>query len=191
MAKSHENKLSEKRVELLKSPLLELIINRLSKQIVEQYYCSSNLVIVGLQPRGIYLSRVIRELLASTKKFKNIEYAELDVTFYRDDFRLKQLAPSPQKIEPGFSVENKKVILVDDVLFTGRTIRSALDAIQNYGRPDSVELLVLVNRRFSRQLPIEPNYAGISIDSFDNQRVNIEWAKDWRKSKVFLEYKEK
>ncbi|MCX7728770.1 MAG: bifunctional pyr operon transcriptional regulator/uracil phosphoribosyltransferase PyrR, partial [Bacteroidia bacterium] len=160
------------------------------KQILENYFQSDNLVIIGLQPRGIYLSRVIFSLLKESQKIKHVQYAEIDVTFFRDDFKLKPLSPLPQKIDPHFSVDDKKVVLIDDVLYTGRTIRAALDCLQNYGRPASVELLVLVNRRFSRELPIEPNYSGISIDSFDNQKVLIEWGKDWKKSKVYLEYKE-
>lgn len=175
-------------ITLLEKKYLELVILRLSRQIIEQYYSSENLVIIGVQPRGIYLSRVIHSLLVESKKIKGLQYAELDVTFYRDDFKIKPLAPSPQKISPDFSVENKNIILIDDVLYTGRTIRAALDAIQNYGRPSGVELLVLVNRRFSRQLPIEANYVGINIDSFDNQKVQINWANDWKKSKVYLEY---
>lgn len=175
-------------ITLLEKKYLELVILRLSRQIIEQYYSSENLVIIGVQPRGIYLSRVIHSLLVESKKIKGLQYAELDVTFYRDDFKIKPLAPSPQKISHDFSVENKNVILIDDVLYTGRTIRAALDAIQNYGRPSGVELLVLVNRRFSRQLPIEANYVGINIDSFDNQKVQINWANDWKKSKVYLEY---
>lgn len=174
---------------LLEKKHLELVILRLSRQIIEQYYSCENLVIIGVQPRGIYLSRIIHSLLLESKKIKGLQYAELDVTFYRDDFKIKPLTPSPQKISPDFSVENKNVILIDDVLYTGRTIRAALDSIQNYGRPSSVELLVLVNRRFSRQLPIEANYIGINIDSFDNQKVQINWANDWKKSKVYLEYK--
>lgn len=175
-------------ITLLEKKYLELVILRLSRQIIEQYYSSENLVIIGVQPRGIYLSRVIHSLLVESKKIKGLQYAELDVTFYRDDFKIKPLTPSPQKISPDFSVENKNIILIDDVLYTGRTIRAALDAIQNYGRPSGVELLVLVNRRFSRQLPIEANYVGINIDSFDNQKVQINWANDWKKSKVYLEY---
>ncbi|GAB4451688.1 MAG: bifunctional pyr operon transcriptional regulator/uracil phosphoribosyltransferase PyrR [Bacteroidia bacterium] len=175
-------------ITLLEKKYLEVVILRLSRQIIEQYYSSENLVIIGVQPRGIYLSRIIHSLLVESKKIKGLQYAELDVTFYRDDFKIKPLAPSPQKISPDFSVENKNIILIDDVLYTGRTIRAALDAIQNYGRPSSVELLVLVNRRFSRQLPIEANYVGINIDSFDNQKVQINWANDWKKSKVYLEY---
>jgi len=178
-------------IKILQPPRLELTIQRLSRQIIENYYSSNNLVLVGIQPRGVYLSRIIHSLLKSSKNIKHLEYAEIDVTFYRDDFKLKPLSPSPQKIDPNFSIESKKVVLIDDVLYTGRTIRAALDALQNYGRPESVELLVLVNRRFTRQLPIEPNYSGISIDSFDNQKVLIDWKEDWKKSSVYLKFKEK
>jgi pyrimidine operon attenuation protein/uracil phosphoribosyltransferase len=179
------------RIVILQNKLLELTIKRLSFQLIEHFYSLENLVIVGLQPRGIFLSQIIHQLLEASQKIKHLEYAELDVTFYRDDFKLKPLVPSPQKLPPNFSVEDKRVVIIDDVLYTGRTVRSAIDAIQNYGRPKSVELLVLVNRRFSRELPIEPTYSGISIDSFDNQKVHIEWKEDWTKSKVYLEYIEK
>lgn len=177
---------NNKKVILLQDELLNLTLQRLSRQIIENYYSSENLVIIGIQPRGTFLSRIIYKHLTLSKKIKNTQYGEIDITFYRDDFKIKQLVPSPQKIQPDFLVDNKKVVLIDDVLYTGRTIRAALDALQNYGRPQSVELMVLVNRRFSRQLPIEPNYFGISIDSFDNQTVII----DWDKNKVYLQYKE-
>ncbi len=185
------SKTRDKKMILLQDKLLELTIQRLSRQIIENYYSSKNLVIVGIQPRGVFLSRIIYDLLHSSKKINNIDYAEIDITFYRDDFKLKPLSPSPQRIQPDFSIENKKVVLIDDVLYTGRTIRAALDALQNYGRAESIELMVLINRRFSRQLPIEPNYFGMNIDSFDNQTVLINWAKDWKKSKIYLQYKEK
>lgn len=176
-------------VELLKSPLLELVIQRLAKQIIEHYHTTTNLVLVGLQPRGIYLSRILHQLLVLSNQIPSMDYAELDVTFYRDDFKLKPLSPFPQKINPDFSIEDKNVVLIDDVLYTGRTIRAALDCLQNYGRAQKIELLVLVNRRFTRQLPIEPTYSGISIDSLDNQKVIIGWSNDWKKSKVLLEHR--
>lgn len=191
MKDRHTVTINPNRTILLEKKHLELSILRLSRQIIEKYFSSETLVIIGLQPRGIYLSRIIYSILQSSKKLKSLEYAEIDVTFYRDDFKLKPLLPSPQKITPNFSIDNKNVIIIDDVLYTGRTIRAALDALQNYGRANSIELLVLVNRRFSRQLPIEPNYTGINIDSFDNQKVFIQWTDNWKKSKVYLEHIEK
>ncbi len=181
--------MSGKPVILVEKKQLELTILRLSKQIIENYFPFENTVIVGIQPRGVFLSRIIHTLLLTSKKAKNIPYAEIDITFYRDDFKLKPLSPHTQKIDPSFTVENKRVLLIDDVLYTGRTIRAALDALQNYGRPHSVELLVLINRRMARQLPIEPNYTGISVDAFNDQSVTIEWGKDWTKSKVYLIHK--
>lgn len=189
MAKIKPEHIQDKMI-LLESRLLELTVRRLTQQVIENYYLSENLVVIGIQPRGVFLSQIIQSILSQEKKIKKFDYAEIDVTFYRDDFKIKPLSPSPQKITPGFSLDNKKVVLIDDVLYTGRTIRAALDCLQNYGRPESVELLVLVNRRFSRQLPIEANYVGVHIDSFDHQRVFIHWNKNWEKSQVFLEYKE-
>lgn len=188
MLKRKVHHTSEQRI-ILKDRLLEFTIQRLCRQIVENYYAADNLVLMGIQPRGVFLSRIIQSIISHSKEIKSFQYAEIDVTFYRDDFKMKTLLPSPQQIAPEFSIDNKKVVLIDDVLYTGRTIRAAMDAIQDYGRPQCVELLVLVNRRFSRQLPIEPTYSGISIDSFDNQTVLIEWHKNWKKSKVYLEHK--
>ena len=104
-----------------------------------------------------------------------ILYGKLDITFYRDDIR-QELHVANQTDIP-FSIEGKKVVLIDDVLYTGRTIRAALDALQDFGRPEKVELCVLINRRFSRELPIQPDYVGKAIDSIISQKVKVEWEK--------------
>src|SRR5687768_15810522 len=125
-----------------------------------------------MQPRGVYVSdKLMQELQKSL--MPQVSYGKLDITFYRDDVR-KELHV-PNKTEINFSIENKKVILVDDVLYTGRTIRAALDALLDFGRPAKVELCVLVDRRFSRELPIQPDYVGKSIDSIISQKVKVFW----------------
>ncbi|HMJ48109.1 MAG TPA: bifunctional pyr operon transcriptional regulator/uracil phosphoribosyltransferase PyrR, partial [Ferruginibacter sp.] len=129
-----------------------------------------DIFIIGLQPRGIIISDAIAKAIAGLSGAL-INYGKLDITFYRDDFR-KEFHNANQTDIP-FSIEDKKVILIDDVLYTGRTIRAALDAIQDFGRPKSVKLCVLVNRRFNRELPIQPDYCGISIDSNNNQKVKV------------------
>jgi pyrimidine operon attenuation protein/uracil phosphoribosyltransferase len=153
--------------------LLAITIDRLCHQLIENHNDFADSVLIGLQPRGIYLSRRIHERLKVIKPDMLGSYGELDISFFRDDFRRRDLiVPSANKMD-FISVENKKVILVDDVLYTGRTIRAGLDALLAFGRPAGVELLVLINRKFSRQLPIEPDYIGKSIDTISTEKVKV------------------
>ncbi|MGZ4092803.1 MAG: bifunctional pyr operon transcriptional regulator/uracil phosphoribosyltransferase PyrR [Bacteroidia bacterium] len=158
---------------LLSEKNFEITLTRLSHQLIEMHGTFDNTVIIGLQPRGIFLSSRLHAQLCKLTKNKNIQHGELDITFYRDDFRQKELIPNRTNIP--FLIENKNVVLVDDVLFTGRTIRAGLDALLAFGRPKQVELLVLIDRRFSRHLPIQPNYVGKTIDSIASQQVNVDW----------------
>lgn len=161
---------------LLDGPKFQITIQRLCHQLIENHTDFANAAIIGIQPRGIYLGRRIKNELLNILRISDIAYGELDITFFRDDFRRKgggPLVPSSTNID--FIVEGKTVILMDDVLWTGRTIRAAMDAIQAFGRPAKIELLVLVDRRFSRQLPIEPDYIGMQVDSIDSQRVLVSW----------------
>jgi pyrimidine operon attenuation protein/uracil phosphoribosyltransferase len=155
---------------------LQITIERLACQVIESYVDPSSVVLIGLQPRGIFLADKIYEQLKKIKPDQDFKYGKLDITFYRDDIRKELHAPN--KTEIPFSLEDKNVVLIDDVLFTGRTIRAALDAILSYGRPKKVELCVLINRRYSRQLPIQPDYCGKSIDSIISQKVRVEWDKE-------------
>lgn len=155
---------------------LQITIERLAYQLVENYADLSTLVIIGIQPRGIFLSDRIFEQLKKINPANTIDYGKMDITFYRDDIR-KELH-SPNQTNISFSLENKNVVLIDDVLYTGRTIRAALDALLAFGRPEKVELCVLVNRRYSRQLPIQPDYCGKSIDSVISQKVKVLWDKE-------------
>jgi pyrimidine operon attenuation protein / uracil phosphoribosyltransferase len=155
---------------------LQIIIERLSFQLIENYEDLSSLVLIGIQPRGIYLSDKIFGQLKKIEPNNAIKYGKMDITFYRDDIRKELHHPNQTNIE--FSVEDKNVILIDDVLYTGRTIRAALDALLDFGRPRKVELCVLINRRYSRQLPIQPDYCGKSIDSVVSQKVKVEWDKE-------------
>lgn len=161
---------------LLKGEKFQITIQRLCHQLIENHHDFSNSVIIGIQPRGVFLAGRIVEELKRILQTPDISFGDLDITFFRDDFRTKgslPLAASSTNID--FIIENKKVILIDDVLWTGRTIRSALDAIQAFGRARKVELLVLVDRRYARQLPIEPDYVGIQIDSINSQKVVVKW----------------
>lgn len=155
---------------------LQITIERLAYQLVENYSDLSSLVIIGIQPRGIYLSDKIFEQLNKISPGNSVHYGKMDITFYRDDIR-KELH-SPNQTDISFSIEDKNVVLIDDVLYTGRTIRAALDALLAFGRPKKVELCVLIDRRFSRQLPIQPDYCGKAIDSIISQKVKVEWDKE-------------
>ena len=159
-------------------------MKRLAHQLLENHVALNNTVLIGLQPRGIFLSdRIVREIRQSGEA-ENIVYGKLDITFYRDDVRKEIHVPNQTDIR--FSVEDKHVVLIDDVLYTGRTIRAALDALMDFGRPAKVELMVLVDRRYSRQLPIQADYIGKSIDSIITQRVKVLWAEKDDKDEVVL-----
>jgi len=169
---------------LLEDKQFEITVLRLCHQLIEVHGDFSNSVIIGLQPRGVLLAKRIQTVLQHILKSKNIFCGELDVTFFRDDFRKKELIPNKTNID--FIIEDKNVVLVDDVLFTGRTIRAGLDAMLAFGRPKDVELLVLVDRRFSRHVPIQAKYAGITIDSIEQQNVKVQWKEEDGKDKISL-----
>lgn len=152
---------------------LGLTIQRLSHQLLENHLQYDNLVIIGIQPRGIFFSdRIVQQINDQIKPAK-ITYGKLDNTFYRDDVR--QGLHTLNQTDMLFSVENKTVILVDDVLYTGRTIRASMDALLAFGRPAKVELCILIDRRFSREVPIQADFVGRSIDTIITQRVKVLW----------------
>ncbi len=160
---------------IIEEKQLEIIIDRLCYELIEKHSDFSNTAIIGLQPRGIFLSRRIHQRISTILKNKKILYGELDIAFYRDDFRRghEQIIPSEMKID--FTVQDKNIVIIDDVLFTGRTIRAALDALTDFGRPSKVELLVLIDRQYSRHLPIQPDYVGLRVDTGVNEKVKVEW----------------
>jgi len=170
---------------ILNSKHFELTIKRLCYQLIETHNDFSDTVLIGLQPRGV---NVVTRLKNELEKIlgKEIVCGNLDITFYRDDFRRteKPLIPSVTNID--FVIEGKKVVLVDDVLYTGRTIRSGLDAMLAFGRPKKVELLVLIDRRFRRDLPIQADYVGETVDTLVSERVSVEWKEIEGEDKVVL-----
>jgi pyrimidine operon attenuation protein/uracil phosphoribosyltransferase len=164
---------------------IQLTIKRLAHQVLENHVRLDNTVLIGLQPRGIYLSDRIVEEIKREDPSMAVSYGKLDITFYRDDVRKEIHVPNQTAIN--FSMEEKNVVLIDDVLYTGRTIRAALDALMDFGRPAKVELMVLIDRRYSRQLPIQPDYTGKYIDSIITQRVKVMWnEKDGRDEVVLV-----
>jgi pyrimidine operon attenuation protein/uracil phosphoribosyltransferase len=171
---------------LLTSKEINIILHRLACQLIEKHLDFSNTILVGIQPRGAFLAKRIKTILETDYEIKDIALGYLDITFFRDDFRRteKHLEASETKIN--FLVENKKVIFIDDVLYTGRSIRSALTAIQSFGRPSEIELLVLIDRRFSRHLPIQPDYRGRQVDAINNEKVKVNWKDNDGEDSVFL-----
>jgi pyrimidine operon attenuation protein/uracil phosphoribosyltransferase len=172
---------------LLNELKIKVLLNRLSCQLIENHDDFSNTLLIGLQPRGVFLLERLVEILNNKYHIKKILTGKLDTTFFRDDFRTTGKILSPNSTEIDFQVQDKKVVLIDDVLFTGRSIRSALTAIDYFGRPSKIELLVLIDRRFSRDLPIQPDYLGTQIDSIEGDRVRVEWSKKNKKDCVFIE----
>jgi pyrimidine operon attenuation protein / uracil phosphoribosyltransferase len=163
---------------------LEITVQRLSHQLLENQLSYQDLVIIGIQPRGIFFSdRIIQQVNRQIAPEK-ITYGKLDITFYRDDIR--QGLHTINRTDIPFSIENKRVILIDDVLYTGRTVRAAMDALLAFGRPAKVELCVLIDRRFSREVPIQADYIGRSIDTIITQKVKVLWNERDGKEEVVL-----
>jgi pyrimidine operon attenuation protein / uracil phosphoribosyltransferase len=160
---------------LLDHSLLQITLSRLAHQLVENHLDFSNTALIGLQPRGIFCSDRIVQLVQQITGREQLDYGKLDITFYRDDIHHGSEMQVPSRTDINFSIENKKVVLIDDVLHTGRTIRAAMDALLDFGRPQEVELMVLIDRRFSRELPIQPDYTGMSVDTLFAQKVKVKW----------------
>ncbi len=175
-----------KQKKLLDEPTLDVLINRLSCELIENHFDFQNSILVGLQPRGVFLLNKIVRKLKEEYEIKNLKYGKLDTTFFRDDFRSKKSPLKPSFSNINFNIENKSVILVDDVLYTGRSIRAALIAIESYGRPIKIELLTLINRRFTRHLPIQPDYIGLNVDTLQNDRVCVSLNESNKKSSVYI-----
>jgi pyrimidine operon attenuation protein/uracil phosphoribosyltransferase len=171
---------------LLNSKEVNITLHRLACQLIENHDDFSETVLIGIQPRGKFLADRLAQLLTTEYKIKNIQLGHIDITFFRDDFRRGDKPLEANNTEIDFIVEDKNVVFIDDVLYTGRSIRSALTAIQSFGRPSNIELLTLIDRRFSRHLPIQPNYKGRQVDAIDNQKVKVNWVENEGEDSVYL-----
>ena len=174
---------------LLDSKSIGVILHRLANQLLETHLDFKNTVLIGLQPRGVYLAERLAKLLKEDYAVSDLRLGYLDITFFRDDFRRSEKPLSASKTKIDFLVENQKVVFIEDVLYTGRSIQSALSAIQSFGRPSSVELMVLIDRRFSRHLPIQPNYRGRQVDAINEERVRVLWKEKDGEDAVYIENK--
>ena len=171
---------------LLNSKEVNIILHRLACQLIENHNDFSNTVLVGLQPRGKFLANRLAKMLSEDYKIKDIKFGHLDITFFRDDFRRGEKPLEANSTNIDFIVEDKNVVFVDDVLYTGRSIRAALTAIQSFGRPNNIELLTLIDRRFSRHLPIQPDYRGRQVDAISNEKVKVNWQENEGEDVVYL-----
>lgn len=176
---------------ILDSKKFSLTIDRLCYQLIENHRDFSNTVLIGIQPRGVPLSNRIYQRLTNIQKGIDTKYGKLDITFHRDDFRRRETHLIPSDTTIDFSIENKKVVLIDDVLYTARTIRAAFDALLDFGRPEHVELLVLVDRRLSRHMPIQPTYVGKTVDAIESEFVKVEWKELEGEDKIWISTKNK
>lgn len=171
---------------LLTSREVNIILNRLACQLIENHLDFKDTMLIGIQPRGRYVAQRIKSILEQEYGINGINLGFLDITFFRDDFRRSEKPLEANRTEIDFIVEDKKVVFMDDVLYTGRSIRAALTAIQSFGRPSSIELLVLIDRRFSRHLPIQPDYRGRQVDAINNEKVKVSWKENEGEDAVYL-----
>ena len=172
--------------EILNNESIVITIERLCYQLVEAHNTFDNTVLIGVQPRGTYLNNRILEKLELIVCNSNIASGNVDISFYRDDLMRRDEPIVPEVMDINISLEEKNVVLIDDVLFTGRSIRSAIDALMNFGRPRSIELLTLIDRRFSRDLPIQPNYVGKVIDAMESEKIIVEWKENTGVDRVLI-----
>jgi len=176
--------LMEKQV-ILNETQVDLTIRRLCYQLIETHNDFQNTVLIGLQPRGIHVLSRLKDQLELILQHA-VVCGNLDITFYRDDFRRRERPLIPSVTNIDFVIESKNVVLIDDVLHTGRTIRSGLDALMAFGRPNKVELLTLIDRRFQRDLPIQADYVGYTVDTLISEKVSVEWKATEGADQVFL-----
>jgi len=156
---------------LLTSQQLSDTVRQLADQLIKSHTDLNDVVFVGIQQGGVVVGNDIVSNIRQISTAQKIQYGQLDITFYRDDIRKEILAPDTMNIP--FAIENKTVVLIDDVLFTGRTIKVALDVLLDYGRPAKVELCVLIDRKEHRQFPIQADYVGATVETRKTDKVKL------------------
>ncbi len=157
--------------EILNNMEIERALKRLTHEIIERNKGVKNLCLIGIQRGGVLLAKRLASLIKSIEK-EDVEVGALDIALYRDDIHIKEEQPVVRSTDIPFTIDNKTVVLVDDVLFTGRSIRAAMDAIIDFGRPAYIQLAVLIDRGH-RELPIRADYVGKNIPTSINDRVEV------------------
>jgi len=164
--------MSKQKRRLMSALDIERSLARLVLQIIERNNGVDKLAVVGIHTGGVFLAERIRAIIADKEKI-DVPLGSLDISLYRDDWSLASQSPKVKETNINFQVEDYNIILVDDVLFTGRTIRAALDAIMDFGRPHSIQLAVLIDRQCGRELPIQPNYVGYELFEKISEHVEV------------------
>lgn len=164
----------------------DLIIRRLCHQVLESHLEPDKLCIIGIQERGVLLAERFKTIWSELLENRPFPYGKLDITFYRDDFRIREKPLRASSTTIDFTIENKDVLLIDDVLYTGRTVHAAIAALQDFGRPRKIEMLCLVDRRFNRHFPIKADYVGLSVDAIDEAYVRVNWKKIHGEDRILL-----
>lgn len=147
-------------------------LDRIVLQILEQNNGVENLALVGIHTGGVFLAERIRKIIAEREGVE-VPTGSLDITLYRDDWSLAAQNPMVKKTDIKFAVEDYTIVLIDDVLFTGRTIRAALDAIMDFGRPRCIQLAVMIDRKCGRELPIQPNFVGLEVLESIDEHIHV------------------
>jgi pyrimidine operon attenuation protein/uracil phosphoribosyltransferase len=168
---------------ILDAKQLEFILQRLAHQLIEVHGDFKDSILLGVQPRGITLCDIIHQLIEK-RLDKPVNKGCLDISMHRDDIYIQGTNLTMAKTEIPISLDKKNIILIDDVLYSGRTIRAALDTLMDYGRPKDIELLVLIDRRLHRHVPIQAKYVGRAIDSIEKEKVKVWLEKDSKKNRV-------
>ncbi|OQX07411.1 MAG: bifunctional pyr operon transcriptional regulator/uracil phosphoribosyltransferase [Desulfobulbaceae bacterium A2] len=161
---------SEREV-LMNEQDIDRSLDRLAMEVVERNHGTEGLVLIGIHTGGVFLARRIQQKILALNKCE-LPLGSLDITLYRDDWSMVAQHPIVKRTDIGFLVDHRRVVLIDDVLYTGRTIRAALDALMDFGRPESIRLLVLVDRG-GRELPIQPDYVGLEREVGGNERIDV------------------
>lgn len=170
---------------VLDSMAIQRALTRVAHEIVEKNQGSERLALVGIHTRGVFLSRRLARILQEIEGV-NVPCGEIDITLYRDDVGRTRLRPEVRGTKIAFDVHNQRIVLVDDVLYTGRTVRAALDALIDFGRPRNIQLAVLVDRGH-RELPIRADYVGKNLPTARDERVSVHLAECDSKDEVVIE----
>ena len=177
--------MSKKQRIIMPEQEISLALQRIALQILEHNHGIENLALVGIHTCGVHLAERLRRLISEQMK-GDVFYGSLDINLYRDDWSLIAQNPVVKTTNIPFDVDNTNLVLVDDVIFTGRTIRAAMDAIMDYGRPNTIQLAALIDRG-GRELPIQPDYVGMKTEIQPNERIRVMLAEENECNEVVVE----